>query len=42
MSSGTTPIRSLKSAVQTMLQISTILFDKPRSVFAQSFGALGK
>ena len=39
---GTKLIRSLRSAVQTMLQISTILFDKPRSVFAQSLSALGK
>ena len=39
---GTKLIRSLRSAVQTMLQISTILFDKPRIVFAQSLSALGK
>jgi len=39
---GTKPIRSIKSALQTMMQISTILFDKPRNVFAQSLSATGK
>ncbi|KAL7532675.1 hypothetical protein ACHAXR_010339 [Thalassiosira sp. AJA248-18] len=33
-------IHSLKSVVQSMFQISTILFDKPRSVFAQSLDTL--
>ena len=38
----TKPIRSIKSALQTMMQISTILFDKPRNVLAQSLSATGK
>ena len=42
ITNGTKPIRSIKSALQTMMQISTILFDKPRNVFAQSLSAIGK
>ena len=42
INNGTKPIRSIKSALQTMMQISTILFDKPRNVFAQSLSAIGK
>ena len=42
INNGTKPIRSIKSALQTVMQISTILFDKPRNVFAQSLSATGK
>jgi len=42
INNGTKPIRSIKSALQTIMQISTILFDKPRNVFAQSLSATGK
>ena len=42
ITNGTKPIRSIKSALQTMMQISTILFDKPRNVVAQSLSTIGK
>ena len=39
---GTKRICNLMSAVQSMFQICTILFDKPRRVFAKSLSVLGK
>ncbi len=38
---ATKSIRSLRSTVQALFQITTILFDKPRNVFAQSLTAIG-
>jgi len=39
---GTNVIRNLGSIVQLIFQISTILFDQPRRVFAESVTGLGK